>query len=195
MRIPIAGASLVLVAVAAFLVSLASAGPHPSDRVTVAVNEQARRVDISIDGQPFTSYVWPTTLKKPVLYPLRTAKGAIVTRGFPLEPRPGERVDHPHHAGLWFNYGDVNGVDFWNNSTALSPEEQRKMGTIVQRRISRTHDGKDRGELEVTTDWIMPGGQPILRETTTYVFQAGPNLRAVDRITMLTALDQRAGLR
>src|SRR6266568_3884252 len=63
MRIPIAGASLVLVAVAAFLVSLASAGPHPSDRVTVAVNEQARRVDISIDGQPFTSYVWPNAPK------------------------------------------------------------------------------------------------------------------------------------
>src|SRR6266704_3164402 len=131
MRIPIAGASLVLVAVAAFLVALASAGPHPSDRVTVAVNEQARRVDISIDGQPFTSYVWPTTLKKPVLYPLRTAKGAIVTRGFPLEPRPGERVDHPHHAGLWYNYENVNGIDFCNNSDAIKPENTPKMGTIL----------------------------------------------------------------
>ena len=103
MRIPIAGAALILVVVAAFLTSLVSAGPHPPDRVNVVVNEQARRVDISIDGQPFTSYIWPATLKKPVLYPLRTAKGTIVTRGFPLEQRPGERVDHPHHAGLWFN--------------------------------------------------------------------------------------------
>ncbi len=110
MRIPIAGACLVLVAVATFLVSLAAAGPHPPDRVTVAVNEQARRVDVSIDGQPFTSYVWPTTLKKPVLYPLHTAKGTIVTRGFPLEPHAGERIDHPHHAGLWFNYENVNGM-------------------------------------------------------------------------------------
>src|SRR5437773_990691 len=107
MRILVAGASLIFVAVSAFLVSLASAGPHPPDRVSVAVNEEARRVDISIDGQPFTSYIWPTTLKKPVLYPLRTAKGTIVTRGFPLDQRPGERVDHPHHAGLWFNYENV----------------------------------------------------------------------------------------
>src|SRR6266478_2669955 len=82
MRIPIAGAFFILVIVAAPLTSFLSAGPHPPDRVTVA--EKDRRVDVSIDGQPFTSYLWPTTLNKPVLYPLRTAKGTIVTRGFPL---------------------------------------------------------------------------------------------------------------
>ena len=112
---------------------------HAQERgVRIVKNEASRRVDVFIDGQPFTSYVWPEVLTKPVLYPLRSAQGTIVTRGFPLDPRPGERVDHPHHAGLWFNYGDVNGVDFWNNSTALSPEERRKMGSIVQRGISST---------------------------------------------------------
>src|SRR6266550_1106154 len=90
MRILIAAAYLFLFFAAMLLISFVSAGPHPSDRVTVSANEQARRVDIAIDGQPFTSYIWPATLKKPVLYPLRTAKGTIVTRGFPLEQRPGE---------------------------------------------------------------------------------------------------------
>ena len=80
--------------------------------VRLTVNEGARRVDITVDGKPFTSYIWPDTVKKPVLYPLRTSTGTMVTRGFPLDPRPGERVDHPHHIGLWFNYGNVNGVDF-----------------------------------------------------------------------------------
>ena len=28
-----------------------------------------------MNGQPFTSYIWPDTLKKPVLFPIRTAKG------------------------------------------------------------------------------------------------------------------------
>src|SRR5881392_1731486 len=105
MRMLIGSASLLIVAV--FLTSLVLAGPRPSDRVSVSVNEKARRVDISVDGQPFTSYIWPSTLRKPVLYPLRSATGTIVTRGFPLEQRPGERVDHPHHAGLWFNYESV----------------------------------------------------------------------------------------
>src|SRR5713226_42597 len=143
MRILVAGASLILVAVAAFFASLVSAGPHPPDRISVSVNEQAHRVDISIDGQPFTSYIWPTTLKKPVLYPLRTAKGTIVTRGFPLEQRPGERVDHPHHAGLWFNYENVNGIDFWNNSDAIKPENAPKMGTIVHHSIVSAKSGSE----------------------------------------------------
>jgi hypothetical protein len=117
--------------------------------------------------------------------------GAVVTRGFPLEPRAGERVDHPHHAGFWLNYGNVNGLDFWNNSVALPPEQQQKMGTVVLRRITQATGGKDRGQLAVETEWVMPDGQPILREATTFVFRAAPDLRAVDRITTLTALDKR----
>ena len=90
--------------------------------VQVVADEAHQRVDITIDGKAFTSYIWPTSLKKPVLYPLITDEGITVTRGYPLEPRPGERVDHPHHAGMWFNYGNVNGFDFWNNSDAIKPE-------------------------------------------------------------------------
>src|SRR5271165_6556457 len=80
----------------------------PGKGVQVVADPARQRVDITIDGQPFTSYIWPATLKKPVLYPLRTANGTIITRGFPLEQRPGERIDHPQHAGLWFNYENVN---------------------------------------------------------------------------------------
>jgi hypothetical protein len=36
--------------------------------VQVVPDEAHQRVDITIDGKPFTSYVWPTVLKKPVLY-------------------------------------------------------------------------------------------------------------------------------
>ena len=77
-----------------------------------------------------------------MLYPCARANGTLVTRGFPLEPRPGERVDHPHHVGLWFNYGDVNGVDFWNNTEALSPAERAKMGSIIHRRVLSVGGGR-----------------------------------------------------
>ena len=179
-------------AVITLMIMTAGASAQKTEKgVRIVRNEAMRRVDVIVDGRAFTSYVWPESLTKPVLYPLVTARGTVVTRGFPLEPRAGERVDHPHHAGLWFDYGDVNGVDFWNNSTALTAAERSKMGTIAQRRVVRTQDGKDRGELEVETDWIMPDGKPILRETTKFVFHAGPNLRGIDRITTLTALDQK----
>ena len=195
MRIPIAGAFFILVIVAAALTSFVSAGPHPPDRVTVAVNEKDRRVDVSIDGQPFTSYIWPTTLKKPVLYPLRTAKGTIVTRGFPLEQRPGERIDHPHHAGLWFNYESVNGIDFWNNSDAIKPENAPKMGTILHRSVVSAKSGSQQGELDVETDWITFDKTVLLKEHTHFVFRGGPGFRSVDRITTLRAVDKKVDLK
>ena len=156
--------------------------------VTVAPNESARRVDVLVDGRPFTSYIYPATIKKPVLYPLLTASGKPVTRGFPLEPRAGERVDHPHQVGLWFNYGDVNGLDFWNNSDAIAAADAPKMGTILHRAIRKAESGSGKGVLEVTTEWVDYAGKPLVREDTRFVFRAGADLRAIDRITTLTAL-------
>lgn len=162
--------------------------------VQVIPKEAEQRVDILVEGDLFTSYIYTDTiktLKKPILYPLRTVNGTIITRGFPLEPRPGERVDHPHHIGLWFNYGDVNGLDFWNNSDAIPPERADEMGTIRHRKIKRIKSGERRGELEVTMDWLKPDETPILREETRFIFHAGSNMRAIDRITKLTSFDER----
>ena len=156
-------------------------------RVEVVPHEDLRRVDVLVNGKPFTSYIWPATLKKPTLYPIRAPSGALVTRGWPLEPRPGERVDHPHQVGLWFDHGDVNGLDFWNNSDAIPAARADKMGTILHRAVRRAQSGSGEGTLEVTADWVDSHGTPLLREDTRFVFRAGPGLRAVDRITTLTA--------
>ena len=161
-----------------------------SGTVKITPNEAQRRVDVTIDGKPFTSYVWPTTLKKPVLFPIRSANGVVVTRGYPLEPRPGERVDHPHHAGLWFNYGDVNGLDFWNNSDAIAAGQRSKYGTIVHRSVRSVKSGAGEGVLEVTEEWVAPDNTPLLREDTRYVFRASTGARTIDRITTLSALDK-----
>jgi Family of unknown function (DUF6807) len=158
-------------------------------RIQVTANETARRVDVTIDGTPFTSYIWPATIKKPVLYPLRTAKGTLVTRGFPLDPRAGERVDHPHHVGLWFTYGDVNGLDFWNNSDAIPKEKAANYGTILHRRVVAAKGGEDHGDLGVEMEWVDSSGKPLLKEQTQFIFRGSANARSIDRITTLTALD------
>src|SRR3954447_13070765 len=139
--------------------------------VRVVANEAERRVDVTIDGQPFTSYIWPTSLKKPVLFPLITDDGITVTRGYPLDPRPGERVDHPHHAGLWFNYGNVNGFDFWNNSEAIKPADAPKMGTVLHTKVISSKSGANSGELVVESIWMTGEDKQILQQTTRYVFQ------------------------
>ncbi|MGH7491494.1 MAG: PmoA family protein [bacterium] len=170
----------------------------PRRGVEVVRRDAEKRVDILVENRPFTSYLYTDTmpvLKKPVLYPLRTARGTIITRGYPLTPQPGERADHPHHIGFWFNYGDVNGLDFWNNSDAIAPERRQEMETIRHRSINLTENGENTGKLEVTMDWLKPDGIAILREDTRFVFHTGPNMRGIDRITTLTALDERVSFR
>src|SRR5690554_1101753 len=122
-------------------------------RIQLIRNDTEKKVDVMVDGELFTSYIYPENIVKPVLYPIKTATGTLITRGFPLESRPGERVDHPHHIGLWFNYGDVNGLDFWNNSDAIPEDKRAHYGTIVHQEINRISSGNDRGELEVSMAW------------------------------------------
>ena len=170
---------------------LGSAGPHSSDRISVTVQEEQRRVDVMIDGHPFTSYIWPDRLAKPVIYPLRTANGTMITRGYPLDPRPGERVDHPHHVGMWLNYENVNGIDFWNNSEAIKPQDAPKMGTIRHRSIIAAEGGSEEGKLEVEADWLTYSRKVLLQEHTRFVFRGGPDFRSVDRITTLRTQDEK----
>ena len=183
MRSKLALAAVITVAASAFAAS-------PGKGVLVVPDEMNRRVDITIDGKPFTSYVWPTSLKKPVLYPLIDDEGVTVTRGFPLAPLSGERVDHPHHAGLWFNYGNVNGFDFWNNSDAIKPENRSKMGTILQTGIVSAKSGPDRGELVVESVWVTGENKQILNQTTRYIFERRNHARVIDQVMTLKALDR-----
>jgi Methane oxygenase PmoA len=170
----------------------AGAGQGAAEKGVRVVRDDARqRLDVYVDGQPFTAYIWPATQKKPVLFPIRTAKGTLVTRGFPLEPRPGERVDHPHHVGLWFNYGDVNGADFWNNTDAVKPEDRPKFGTIAHKAVTAVRSGADKGEIETDMDWVHGNGSVVLKEHTLFVFRGGPGWRSVDRITRLQAQGAR----
>jgi len=179
--------SAAILAVLPLLAVTASA----QSRVQVVADEANRKVDVTVDGKPFTSYIWPTTLKKPVLYPLRSAKGTVVTRGFPLDPHPGERADHPHHVGLWFNHGDVNGFDFWNNSDAIPAAQAPKMGTIVHQRIVEAKSGSGQGSLTVESEWKKPDGSTLLKERTEFVFRADGTSRTIDRVTTLTAQGEK----
>lgn len=171
------------------LAAVALAAPAPSKGVQVVPDAAQRRVTVTIDGKPFTSYIWPTNVMKPVLYPIVDADGTTVTRGFP--PRPGERTDHPHHVGLWFNYSNVNGFDFWNNSDAIPAARKPKMGSIVFKKIISARSGATRGELTTQSTWMTGAGEPIIDETTHFVFARGENgTRIIDRTATLHALDK-----
>ena len=159
-------------------------------RIQLVENAAEKKVDVLIDGKLFTSYRYPENIKKPVLYPLITPKGTKITRKFPLEPSVGERVDHPHHVGVWFNYGDVNGFDFWNNSDSIKVEDRGDYGTIFHRTIKSIEGGDAEAKLQVTMDWVAPDGRVLLNENTTFVFRGEGDVYSIERITELTAANE-----
>src|SRR5689334_25264783 len=63
-----------------------------------------KQIDVLYNGNLVTSYLYYDSIMKPILFPINTVSGITVTRGFPLEPRAGEQVDHPHHVGMWMTY-------------------------------------------------------------------------------------------
>tara|TARA_R110002167_G_scaffold36675_26_gene115811 strand:+ start:3016 stop:4095 length:1080 start_codon:yes stop_codon:yes gene_type:complete len=165
----------------------ASTEMEQSPKITFTNDEANKKVVVKIDGQPFTSYVYDGQTPKPILYPILTKSGKIVTRGFPFAPRPNERVDHPHHAGYWLNYGDVNGLDFWNNSYAIPAAEKHKYGTIYHQEIVAEDEAK--GTLSVKAMWRSPDGTDLLEENTEFTFSEVGDTRYIDRVTTLNALE------
>lgn len=160
--------------------------------VSFKKNDAEKKVDVLVGGKYFTSYFYPgeSVLKKAVLFPILSAQGTTITRGYPVAPRPGERTDHPHHVGMWLNYEDVNGYDYWNNSTnIIASLQSHKMGTIFHDAILSSKGGKT-GELTTTATWVDESGkgQKVLSEKTTYVFSGTSDTRVIDRITTLTAI-------
>jgi hypothetical protein len=146
----------------------------------VKIAQQGAKIAVEIDGKPFTDfYVGPETAK-PYLHPLRTADGKIVTRGYPmLADVPGENHDHPHHRGLWFTHGDVNGYDFWGNEESQKGAGKGK-GKVVLERVGKIVNGKKSGSVMATFLWKIPSGETLLVETRTLTFYSDPTVRQFD---------------
>ena len=152
------------------------------------VNKEAeRKVDIMIDGKLFTTFCWPVNVYKPILYPVFTSKGTEITRGFPLRPREGEQNDHIHQVGIWFNYGNVNGLDFWGNGSRGFQEPNG--GEIRHLRIEKMQEGTVESSFVSFESWLDPKGKELMSERTEYHFIAKGDIRIIDRITKLTAVD------
>jgi hypothetical protein len=147
----------------------------------------SKKVEVRYDGKLFTAYCYFDSTEKPVLFPIKTTSGITITRGYPIMPRPGERTDHPHHVGLWLNYESVNGLDFWNNSDAISPEKKPHYGSIRHLKVVSKESKKDKARLETSSQWVDQTGKVLLDETTLFVFMKSGDDYIIDRVSTLEA--------
>ena len=164
----------------AVLVSWCTAAPSWAQ---VTLKQSADQITVDIDGKPFTVFhIGGANLNRPYLHPLRAASGTIVNRSFPAGQLPGETIDHPHHAGLFYGHGDVNGFNYWAiQNVAIDPAKaDPKMGRIVLDRVVSVKSGKTTGTADVILKWLKPDGKPLLTEARTMTFHATPELRIID---------------
>jgi Methane oxygenase PmoA len=153
----------------------------------VDIQRSDGRISVTIGGQPFTTLFCGVDTAKPYLHPLRSASGKIVTRRYPMESVPGESHDHPHHRGLWFSHGNVNGFDFWSNEPS---QHGGKNAKIVLKSIGKISGGKESGVIDASFDWVDPQGKALLGESRTMTFYAEPARRVIDFDIKLTPIEK-----
>ncbi len=209
MHVPVRRLALKQLAIAA---ALASSLALPA-AAQVTITQKADQVAVEIDGKPFTTFhTGGESLNRVYLHPLRAASGTVVNRSFPAGQVPGETVDHPHHAGLFYGHGDVNGLNFWAiqnvkrapAAAAASPGAESRnlpvasgpaataqtLGRIVPKGPVAVKSGKTTGTIDAVLSWLKPDGQPLLTETRKMTFHAHPEVRIIDVDLDLLAIER-----
>lgn len=151
-------------------------------------SKEKKKVEVLYNKRLVTAYCYFDSTEKPVLFPIKTLSGTTVTRGFPVSPRAGERTDHPHHVGLWLNYESVNGLDFWNNSTAIPSDKKLLYGSIRHQEVLSTKAHTDKAELRTRSQWVDQTGKVLLEEITEFIFTAENADLVIDRTSNLKAV-------
>ncbi len=181
--------SLIILVAVGFLLACNPRENSSKPIVSFVENQTDKSMKVLVAGQQFTIFQWPDNISKPVLYPVFSSTGIEITRGFPVNPKNGERADHPHQIGIWLTYGNVNGNDFWGNGSQGLGTKNSNGGTIKHLKIENIKEGEEVGSFESFESWVDSAGIELLKEKTTYSFIADGKNRIIDRITTLTAGD------
>src|SRR5579884_430702 len=124
---------------------------------SVRVVPKGETADVFLGPSLFTRYGTTKGANKPFFYPILTPNGHSITRRWPMETIPGESRDHPHHRGLWFTHGSVNGIDFWS--------EGQGTGRTTTTAIEDIASGPVYGGFRAKTEWRAPDGKLLANDT------------------------------
>jgi hypothetical protein len=132
--------------------------------------QQSDRVVVRVNGQDFTELRFGKDVHKPYLYPLRTASGKVITRGFPFTPQPGEDTAAYHQVGLWVGHERVSGVDYFE----VDPRwhKNRPTGSVVFKDVTAAAGGVHEGVLAFVNEWVHPDGDSVITERRAFRFYA-----------------------
>lgn len=115
---------------------------------------------------------------KPFFYPL-VAHGVNVLRGYPVEERPGDAKDHPHHSGVYHAFGEVNGREYWSKLPIANVKARTEAGPVFARVVAENRWGED---LVETQDVLVlnAGADAVMDWTITLTAASGPAVLGKD---------------
>jgi hypothetical protein len=134
---------------------------------------ESNRVTVTIEGKPFTDYMFRGDEKYPYFYPV-------------LGPHSGKTItekrlpNYPHHSSIFFGCDKVNGGDYW--------QEGLERGRIISKNIRVVRDSGNAVVFEQQCDWERPGAESPFSDSRIIKISApSPNLRYIDFEIKLTA--------
>jgi hypothetical protein len=145
-------------------------GAEPGAGSGVRITETGDKVRVEINGKLFTEYNFKD-VPRPFFYPLIGPTGVGVTRNWPMKDVEKEDKDHPHHCGLWFTHGSVNGLNFWANG---------KETKIANDKFLEIKSGPEEGVLKTSDKWLAPDGKIVCTDTRMYKFYNKADCRLMD---------------
>lgn len=146
--------SVIVFAVLTMLVSVAANADIELKR-DITYKQQDGYVDILKGEQVVAKYVYKDAAK-PYLYPVHAPNGEIVTKNV------SDAASGPVNPSFWVGYGDVNGIDFWN--------EGEKTGKITQTTIDFDSQSPGHWNIHTINHWIGPNKERIAADERRYSF-------------------------
>jgi len=173
---------LTAAALVASVATLVTSAGEPSTQGVMLFHDAATpgKVRIEIDGELFANYCYTDT-SRPYLFPVLGPGGVHLTRRWPLEPSSDEAHDHPHHRAFWHSHGDVNGVDFWSESS--------RAGKTVHVEFKELKSGRQSATLTSLNHLVAQDGRRIGSTVHTLRVHRHPEHRIFDYDVTLHATD------
>ena len=136
----------------------------------VAITDLDGKLSVKIDGELFTEYHYKD-VARPFFYPIIGPGGVGMTRDWPMVETDNDVKDHPHHKGLWYAHGKVNGVDCWS--------ELKAFGKTVHDKFLEIKSGAQ-GVIRSRNNWVTADGKVLCSDERTIRIQPCGDTRILD---------------
>ena len=123
----------------------------------ITAEKVGSKINVTIDGKFFTSYIFSEDEKYPFFYPVNgPVSGGSVTSM--------RNAVYPHHTSLFFGCDLVNGGNYW--------QEGLERGRIISVNAQIEKQGGDSAVITDECIWSRPGALSPVRDTRKYVITA-----------------------